>query len=93
MNDEFVIQFRLRSLALKTETNALASSVYGSLAPRLEFCGQLGDNIQDDEKERHLVYLISRVHGTTYLGFRLANDMSSPEGPSWRMNAMQDIAK
>ncbi|KAF4440622.1 Protein kinase-like domain protein [Fusarium austroafricanum] len=91
-NYEFVVQFRLRSLALKTETSTLASSIYGSLAPRLKFSGQLGSDGQD-EKEPLFIYLINRIRGTTYLEFKLAHDWSSFEACKWRMNTMEDVAR
>lgn len=93
LKDEFVVQSRRRTLALRTETSALANSFYGSLAPRLEFVGQLGPDGRDDEKELLFVYRISRIPGTTYLDFRLAHDWSSSEACNWRMNAMKDVAR
>ncbi|RTE68144.1 hypothetical protein BHE90_017480 [Fusarium euwallaceae] len=93
IKDEFVVQFRLRSLALRTETSALANAIYGSLAPRVEFRGQLGADERDDEKEPLFIYLISRIPGTTYLDFRLAHDWSSSQACNWRMNTMKDVAR
>ncbi|KJZ71482.1 hypothetical protein HIM_09121 [Hirsutella minnesotensis 3608] len=93
INHEFVVQFRLKSLALKTETTTLASRIYESLAPRLKTCGQLGADGREDEKEPLFIYLISRIRGTTYLDFRLAHDWSSPEACNWRMNTMEDVAR
>ena len=34
---EFVFQFRLKSLYLKTETSILARKIYGTLAPEVSF--------------------------------------------------------
>ncbi|KAF5019174.1 hypothetical protein F66182_8824 [Fusarium sp. NRRL 66182] len=93
VNHEFVVQFRLGSLALNTETTTLASRIYGSLAPRLRTSGQLGADGREDEKEPLFIYLISRIHGTTYLDFRLAHDWSSFEACQWRMNTMEDVAR
>lgn len=90
---EFVVQFRLRSLALKTETGTLVTKIYGSLAPRLKFSGQLGSDEREDEKEPLFIYLISRIRGTTYLDFRLAHDWSSFKACKWRMNIMEDVAR
>lgn len=44
---EYVVQFRLKSLELKTETSALARKVYGSLAPNVSFEGEIGGEVSD----------------------------------------------
>lgn len=40
---EYIVQFRLESLALKNEVASLATEIYGSLAPRLSFEGKVGE--------------------------------------------------
>jgi len=98
-SQEYVVQFRLRSLALKLETAELARKIHGSFVPEITFSGELGTDGNDgrDEqvpmKEPLLVYLISRVPGMTYLDFRLAHDQDSPEAPTWRRNAMEGVAR
>jgi len=41
---DFVVQFRPKSLILKSEIVALAREIYGSLAPNTSFHGQLGED-------------------------------------------------
>jgi hypothetical protein len=92
-NHESVVQFRPKSLALKPENSALARRIYGSLVPQLEFLGCLGTERREEGKESLLVYRTDRIRGTSYLDFRLAHDLRSPEASTWRMNAMQDVAR
>ncbi|KAF8860923.1 hypothetical protein BDZ45DRAFT_740801 [Acephala macrosclerotiorum] len=66
---EFVVQFRLKSLILKSEIVALAREIYGFLAPDASFHGQLGE----DEKELLFIYVMNRIPGISYLDFILAN--------------------
>lgn len=77
---ESVIQFRLESLALKTEVASPATEVYGSLAPKVSFEGRVGDG----GKEPLYVYLMSRVRGMTHLDFILAHGFpeNSPDNLS-----------
>lgn len=88
---EFVVQFRLKSLMLKSETAALAREIYGSLAPNASFHGQVGD----DGKEPLLVYVMNRIEGISYLDFVLANGF--PENSDgnflWRKTLMEDVAQ
>ncbi|KAH8746624.1 hypothetical protein F5883DRAFT_253920 [Diaporthe sp. PMI_573] len=87
---EYVVQFRLESLALRTEVTSLATEVYGSLAPKVSFEGKVGDG----GKEPLHVYLMSRVRGMTHLDFILAHGFpeNSPDNFSWRQNLIGDIA-
>jgi hypothetical protein len=66
---EFVVQFRLKSLMLKSEIAAMAREIYGFLAPNATFHGQLGD----DSKEPLFVYVMNRIQGISHLAFVLAN--------------------
>jgi hypothetical protein len=40
---EFVIQFRLKSLIIRSDIVTLAREIYGSLVPNASFHGQLGE--------------------------------------------------
>jgi hypothetical protein len=88
---EYVVQFRLESLTLKTEVVSLATEIYGSLAPRLSSQGKVGE---DWAKEPLCVYLISRLRGMTHLDFILAHGFpeNSPDKQGWRRNLMGDVA-
>ncbi|KAL7945685.1 hypothetical protein V8C42DRAFT_344454 [Trichoderma barbatum] len=66
---EYVVQFRLKSLYLKTKATILARKIYGTLAPRISFEGQIGGDI--DGKEPLCVYLMNRMPGISYLEFIL----------------------
>lgn len=88
---EYVVQFRLKSLALATEVTSLATEIYGSLVPKVTFEGKVGDG----EKEPLYVYLMGRMRGMTHLDFILAHGF--PEHSSnnlvWRQNLIGDIAQ
>lgn len=88
---EFVVQFRLKSLMLRSEVVALAREIYGSLAPIASFHGQLGD----DGKEPLFVYVMNRIQGISYLDFVLANGFpeNSDENLAWRKTIMLDLAR
>ena len=88
---EFVVQFRLKSLMLKSEIVALAREIYGSLAPNASFHGQLGE----DGKEPLFVYVMNRIQGISYLDFVLANGFpeNSDENFNWRKTLMSDVAQ
>ena len=92
-NDDFVVQFRLRSLKLRTETASLARDIYGSLAPQVSFKGQIGEDT--NEKESLYIYVMSRVQGVSHLDFILARSQpeNSPESFTWRKNLIADIAR
>ncbi|UPK91001.1 hypothetical protein LCI18_001936 [Fusarium solani-melongenae] len=86
---EFVVQFRLKSLYLKTETSMLARKIYGALAPKASFEGQMGENI--DGKEPLYVYMMSRIRGITHLDFILAH--SFPENSQENFALRQTYVK
>ncbi|KAL6818034.1 hypothetical protein J3E69DRAFT_374859 [Trichoderma sp. SZMC 28015] len=90
---EYVVQFRLKSLELKTETMALARKIYGTLAPETSFKGEIGDN--GEGKESLYVYLMRRVRGITHLDFILAYGFpeNSQENFTRRKTFMADIAR
>ncbi|KAK3898451.1 hypothetical protein C8A05DRAFT_47250 [Staphylotrichum tortipilum] len=83
---EYVVQFRLKSLALKIETAVLARQVYGPFAPDVEFKQQL---------EPLLVYLMARVRGVSRLDFILAHGFpeNSDENKVRRKTLIQDVAR
>ncbi len=87
---EFVVQFRLKSLMLKSETVALAREIYSFLAPNASFHEQLGD----DGIERLFVYVMNRIQGISYLDFVLANGFleNLDENFVWRKTLMSDVA-
>lgn len=88
---EYVVQFRLKSLALATKVTSLATEIYGSFVPKVTFEGKVGD----DEKEPLYVYLMSRMRGMTHLDFILAHGFpeNSPDNLVWRQNLIGDIAQ
>ncbi|KAL6827673.1 hypothetical protein V8C40DRAFT_286659 [Trichoderma camerunense] len=90
---EYVVQFRLKSLKLKPETTALASKIYGALAPEVSFEGEIGDDVEG--KEPLYVYVMRRIQGITHLDFLLAHDLpdNSEEKVTWRKTFMVDIAR
>jgi hypothetical protein len=87
---EFVIQFRLKTLVLKSDTAALAREIYGSLAPETSFHGQVGDG-----KEPLFVYVMNRIRGISQLDFILAHSFpeNSEDNFLWRKNLMSDLAR
>lgn len=90
---EYVVQFRLKSLKLKTETTALARKIYGTLAPEVSFEGEMGDDIEG--KEPLYVYVMRRMQGITHLDFILAHGLpdNSQENITWCKTFMTDIAR
>ncbi|KAK7416916.1 hypothetical protein QQZ08_011834 [Neonectria magnoliae] len=90
---EYVVQFRLKSLELKTQTSALASKVYGSLAPSVSSEGEIGDEASN--KEPLYIYVMNRIKGLTYLDFILASGFpeNSQKVFAYRKNLVADIAK
>lgn len=88
---EFVVQFRLKSLILKSEIVARAREICGSLAPNASFHGQLGE----DGKEPLSVYIMNRIQGIGYLDFVLANGFpeNSDKNFIWRTTLMSDVAQ
>lgn len=88
---EYVVQFRLESLALRTKVTSLATEIYGSLVPKVTFEGKVGN----EEKEPLYVYLMSRMRGMTHLDFILAHGFpeNSPNNLVCRKNLIGDIAQ
>ena len=93
-NQECVVQFRLKSLGLKTEITNLASDIYGSLVPSVSYYGQIGEN-DVSGKEPLSIYVMSRVKGISHLDFILAHNLpeNSHEYFIWRENLISDIAR
>ncbi|KAK1774083.1 hypothetical protein QBC45DRAFT_338488 [Copromyces sp. CBS 386.78] len=91
---EYVVQFRLKSLALKTALSGSATAIYGSLVPRVSLKGKLGEE-GDGEKEPLYVYLMTRMPGITQLDFILAHGFpeDSPDNLLWRKTLMGDVAQ
>ncbi|OBT58575.1 hypothetical protein VE04_01385 [Pseudogymnoascus sp. 24MN13] len=93
-NLEYVLQFRPKSLELKTENTMLAKQLYGALAPEVSFVRQLGDdNIAG--KEPLYIYLANRVRGVTQIEFNLmhACPNNSQETFAWRKTLIGDMAR
>ncbi|KAI9891264.1 MAG: hypothetical protein M1814_002954 [Vezdaea aestivalis] len=88
---EFVVQFRLKSLVVKSEIMTKAREVYGSLAPFTSFHGQVGE----DGGEPLFIYVMNRVPGISYLDFILANGFpeNSDDNFIWRKTLMKDVAR
>lgn len=63
LDQEYVIQFRLKSLELKDEISVLARKIYGQLAPSVSFKGKMGD--ETSGKEPLYVYIMDRMKGVT----------------------------
>ncbi|KAK4865246.1 hypothetical protein LT330_001869 [Penicillium expansum] len=91
-NHEYVVQFRLRSLWLKTEIVNIASKIYGSLVPSVACYGQIGRDVSG--KERLSLYVMSRVKGIRHLDFVNTHNLpeNSPEYFTWRENLISDVA-
>lgn len=89
---EYVVQFRLESLALKTRVTSQATAIYGPLVPKLSFEGKVGE---DGAKEPLYIYLMNRLCGMTHLDFILAHGFpeNSPDNLCWRRNLMGDVAQ
>ncbi|KAI1174369.1 hypothetical protein F4777DRAFT_387634 [Nemania sp. FL0916] len=94
-NQEFVVQFRLRSLDLKSEIVNLARHIHGSLVPDISFKGQLGKATDVTGKEPSCIYVMTRAQGISYLDFILKHDfpMNSPEWFGWRHSMIADFAR
>ncbi|CAH0050177.1 unnamed protein product [Clonostachys solani] len=90
---EHVVQFRPKSLELRTATSALASKIYGTLAPTVAFKGQIGDEAAG--KEPLYIYVMNRIKGVSYLDFILAseNHENSLAAFAARKNLITSIAK
>ncbi|KAI0186564.1 hypothetical protein EV127DRAFT_394769 [Xylaria flabelliformis] len=94
-NQEFVVQFRLKSLDMNLETVALARKIYGSLAPEVSFHGQLGGETDANGKEPVYIYVMTRIPGISHLDFILSRNVpqNSPEWFTWRNSLLTDMAR
>lgn len=78
---DWVVQFRLKSLALPLETMERARRVYGGLVPEVSFRGEMGGdgdgdgngNGNDDGRENLVVYVMPRMRGISRLEYILAH--------------------
>lgn len=73
---DWVVQFRLKSLALPMETMERARRVYGGLVPEVSLRGEMGGDIgggDDDGKENLVVYVMPRMRGISRLEYILAH--------------------
>lgn len=78
---DWVVQFRLKSLALPMETMERARRVYGDLVPEVNFRGEIGDGDAcndgegegDDGRENLVVYVMPRMRGISRLEYILAH--------------------
>lgn len=79
---DWVVQFRLKSLALPLETMERARRVYGGLVPEVSFRGEIGDGNAcndgdgddgDDGRENLVVYVMPRMRGISRLEYILAH--------------------
>lgn len=80
---DWVVQFRLKSLALPLETMERARRVYGGLVPEVSFRGEIsgdGDgngnacnDDGDDGRENLVVYVMPRMRGISRLEYILAH--------------------
>lgn len=94
-NQDFVVQFRLKSLTLSLETATLARQIYGSLTPEVAFHGRLGRETDVNGKEPLHVYVMTRIPGISHLDFILSHDVpeNSPEWFAWRKFLLTDMAR
>lgn len=94
-SQEFVVQFRLKSLELRAETIALAKQVYGSFAPDSSCERQLGEDTALPGQEPLLVYVMARVKGISRLDFILAEEVeeNALESKASRKTLTQDVAR
>lgn len=94
-NAESVVQYRLKSLALNMDIMDLVNAIYGTLAPRISFEGQIGED--HESKEPLYIYVMNRMAGVSHLDFILAHNSDVPENSSefscWRQNLVADNAK
>lgn len=93
---EYVVQFRLQSLALEMETANLARQIFGTLVPEISFRQTLGEDSKMPETREPLrVYVMTRVRGMSRLDFILAHGFpeNSPENMARRKNLIQDVAR
>ncbi|KAJ2891206.1 hypothetical protein MKZ38_000733 [Zalerion maritima] len=77
-NDDFVVQFRPKSLQLRTETTCLAQDIYGSLAPR-PLCIYVVSRVRGIS---HLDFVSAHNSPQNW-----------PENFTWRKNLIADVAR
>lgn len=78
---DWVVQFRLKSLALPMETMERARRVYGGLVPEVSLRGEMGgddacndgEGDGDDGRENLMVYVMPRMRGISRLEYILAH--------------------
>lgn len=77
---DWVVQFRLKSLALPMETMERARRIYGGLVPEVSLRGEMGGdegggdgNGNDDGRENLMVYVMPRMRGISRLEYILAH--------------------
>ncbi|GAB7354900.1 hypothetical protein MBLNU459_g5534t1 [Dothideomycetes sp. NU459] len=92
-SSEFVVQYRLTSLALPLDKLALAHKVYGSLVPDVDLKGQLGEDA--DGREAVYIYIMPRVNGISHLDFILAYGYPdyTPDICAARLTLVIDVAR
>ncbi|KAI1818161.1 hypothetical protein GGS20DRAFT_393122 [Poronia punctata] len=93
-NQEFVVQFRLKPLALDLETVSLAQEIYGSLTPEVYFMGSLAKRKIPTERSLY-VYVMAHTPGISHLDFVISHDApeNSSEWFTWRNSLLTDIAR
>ncbi|KAJ5545237.1 hypothetical protein N7535_006380 [Penicillium sp. DV-2018c] len=94
-NAEYVVQFRLKSLALNMKIISLAQTIYGTLVPQVSFKGQIGED--HESKEPLYIYVMNRMPGISQTEFILAHNGDVPENSlefsRWRQTLVADNAK
>lgn len=77
---DWVVQFRLKSLALPMETMERARRIYGGLVPEVSLRGEMGGDRacndgdgDDDGRENLVVYVMPRMRGISRLEYTLAH--------------------
>ncbi|UKZ68213.1 uncharacterized protein TrAtP1_009248 [Trichoderma atroviride] len=93
LDQEYVVQFRLKSLELKDETSVLARKIFGQLAPSVSFKGKMGE--ETSGKEPLYAYVLERMKGVTQIDFILASGFpkNSQETFTSRENLIVGVAK
>lgn len=93
-SQEFVVQFRPKSLELNSTMICAIKMAYGDLVPSVNSHDPIGED-DIDGKEPLCAYVFSRMNGVSHLDFILAHDLpeNSPEFCKWRENLISDIAR
>ncbi|GFP52346.1 hypothetical protein TASIC1_0001049800 [Trichoderma asperellum] len=94
-DQEYIVQFRLKSISLDVDAINLAQKVYGFKVPTVVLEAQLGED--GGEKPPVLVYSIDRVRGTPYSSFLWYRDQamitSREMNAVCRRNLTRDFAR